>query len=530
MCRFVFPVFASASAIAQSTSRVSVDSSGAQGDSLSGSPSTSADGRYVAFQSFAANVVPGDTNQCTDVFVRDLLTGLTTRVSVSSSGAQGNLHSIDPAISADGRFVAFSSQATNLIPVDTNNALPDIFVHDRQTGTTVVVSISSLGVQGTGFSYHPSISADGRYVAFESDAYDLVPIDPYPTNDIFVHDLQTGETTLISISHSGSYSDRDSWNGSISADGRWVSFDSSATNLVPGGGTPGDHNVYVRDRENGVTTRVSVDPSGGIGNGYSGNSSISADGRFIAFRSFATNLVPGGSNGYLHVYLRDQVTATTMRCSVSSAGAQGIGDSIAPSISADGRDVAFESTAINLVLGDTNGFADIFVRDRGADLPLSFCLGDGSGAACPCGNSGAVGHGCENSAASGGALLTATGASSLSADTLVLHSSGELPSALSIFLQGGDAVPPVNFGDGVRCAGGALHRLYTKHASAGTATAPQVGDASVSLRSAILGDPIPLGASRFYQTYYRDPSATFCPAPSGGSFNVSSALAVVWSL
>jgi hypothetical protein len=267
-----------------------------------------------------------------------------------------------------------------------------------------------------------------------------------------------------------------------------------------------------------------------MGDGYSGNSSVSADGRFVAFRSFATNLVPGGSNGYIHVYVRDRFSATTSRSSVSATGLVGNGDSNSPSISADGRHVAFESTATNFAAGDTNGVQDVFVRDRGPERPLSFCLGDGSSSGCPCGNSGATGHGCENSAATGGAILSASGASNLASDTILLTSSGEPGSALSIFLQGTGSVAAVHFGDGLRCAGGTLVRLYTKHASGGTATAPQVGDASVSSRSAILGDPIPLGASRFYQTYYRDSSATFCPAPGGGSFNVSSALAVVWSL
>ena len=271
-----------------------------------------------------------------------------------------------------------------------------------------------------------------------------------------------------------------------------------------------------------------MSPSGTIGDGYSGNSSISADGRFVAFRSFAANLVAGGSNGYIHTYVRDRFTGTTTRSSVSSTSAQGNGDSNAPSISPDGRFVSFESTATNLIPNDTNAFQDVFVRDRGSDLPLPFCLGDGSSAACPCGNSGAAGHGCENSAATGGAILSAIGQSSLSSDTLVMTSSGELPSALSIFLQGGETVAYASFGDGLRCAGGTLLRLYTKSANGGATTAPQSGDAPVSTRSAVLGDPIALGSSRFYQTYYRDPSATFCPAPQGGSFNVSSALAVVW--
>jgi hypothetical protein len=158
----------------------------------------------------------------------------------------------------------------------------------------------------------------------------------------------------------------------------------------------------------------------------------------------------------------------------------------------------------------------------------SFCFGDGSGAACPCGNSGMTGHGCENSGGTGGAVLSGTGTANLSADSVQLTSSGERPNALSIFLQGNVQIAPVHFGDGLRCTGGALKRLFVKSASGGLVTAPQSGDPSVSARSAALGDPIPLGATREYQVYYRDSNASFCPNPQGGSFNVSNAIAIAW--
>jgi hypothetical protein len=158
----------------------------------------------------------------------------------------------------------------------------------------------------------------------------------------------------------------------------------------------------------------------------------------------------------------------------------------------------------------------------------SFCAGDGTSGACPCGNSGLPGHGCQNSVGSGGSLLTDTGAASLSSDTLQFQAAGELPTALSIILQGDIAIAPANFGDGLRCAGGALKRLYVKNASGGVVSAPETGDPSVSVRSAAQGDTIPAGATRIYQVYYRDPSASFCPAPVGNTFNVSNAVAVVW--
>jgi hypothetical protein len=210
---------------------------------------------------------------------------------------------------------------------------------------------------------------------------------------------------------------------------------------------------------------------------------------------------------------------------VDSNGVQGNFGSGLSRVSSDGRYVAFESGASNLVPGDTNNTADTFVRDLGAAgsfVPL--CFGDGTGGACPCSNSGSSGHGCENSAATGGALLAATGVASLSSDVVQLTSSDELPTALSIVLQGSTVIAPTSFGDGLRCTGGSLKRLYVKHAIGGVITAPEAGDPSVSARSATLGDTIPLGATRAYQVYYRDPSLGFCP----GGFNVSSAIAIAW--
>jgi hypothetical protein len=158
----------------------------------------------------------------------------------------------------------------------------------------------------------------------------------------------------------------------------------------------------------------------------------------------------------------------------------------------------------------------------------SFCLGDGSGAPCPCGNSGAAGHGCENSVSTGGALLTSSGNPSLSADTLVLTSSGERPTSFSLFVQGDSLIPALNFGDGIRCVGGNLKRLYTRNAAGGAVTAPQGGDPSISARSSALGDTIPVQGTRVYQIYYRDPNPSFCPDPPGSTFNVSNGLMVLW--
>jgi Tol biopolymer transport system component len=506
------------------TTRVSVDSAGLQANFDCWAPSISADGRYVAFWSLASNLVQGDTNGTADVFVRDGQTGATTRVSLDSAGLQGNAGSGDPSISADGRYVAFDSGASNLVPGDTNGA-QDVFVHDRQTGTTMLVSVDSSGLQGNRHSSRPSISADGRYVAFTSDAANLVPGDTNGITDTFVHDCQTGATRRVSVDSAGLQADGASYGfPSISADGRFVAFENAATNLVPGD-TNGWEDVFVHDWQTGVTTRVSVGSLGQQANFIGEYPSISADGRFVAFASEASNLVPGDTNGDWDTFVHDCQTGVTARVSVDSAGVQGNGASSMPSISADGRCVAFWSLAGFLVPGDTNNTDDIFVHDRGAVSAFTpLCLGDGTGPVCPCANTGSPGHGCENSLGTGGALLTASGVASLSSDTVQLTSSSELPTALSIVLQGSSVIAPVNFGDGLRCAGGNLKRLYTKHAIGGVMTAPQAGDQSISVRSAMLGDAIPLGATRAYQVYYRDPNLVFCP----GGFNVTNAVAIAW--
>jgi hypothetical protein len=175
------------------------------------------------------------------------------------------------------------------------------------------------------------------------------------------------------------------------------------------------------------------------------------------------------------------------------------------------------------------GDLGIYRRTLDGSVLVPFCFGDGSAGACPCGNNGSAGHGCQNSGGTGGSILFSSGVADLSADTLVHTATGERPTALSIFLQGDAAIAPVFFGDGLRCTGGVLKRLYVKNASSGVVTAPQAGDPSVSARSAALGDPIPAGATRNYQVYYRDGSASFCPAPLGSSFNASNGVTVIWT-
>jgi Tol biopolymer transport system component len=349
------------------TERVSVDSAGNEADGGSGSPDISADGRFVAFVSSATNLVAGDTNNFLDVFVHDRLTGTTERVSVNSAGNPANVETFGPlSISADGRLVAFRSAATNLVPGDTNG-FDDVFVHDRLTGVTERVSVDSAGGQANWLSDGFEISEDGRFVVFNSFATNLVPGTVNGFGDVYVHDRLTGTTERVSVDSLGNEGDNASLEPAISADGRLVAFSSYASNLVLGDAN-GHGDIFVHDRLTGVTERISA---GNETIGYSGASflpSLGSNGRFVAFGSVASNLVNGDTNGTTDAFVHDRKTGVTTRASVSSAGGQGNGISggfPGPIISADGRIVAFSSNATNLVPGDTNQEWDAFVRDLG---------------------------------------------------------------------------------------------------------------------------------------------------------------------
>ena len=349
------------------TTRVSVASDGTQGDCNSDFASLSATGRYVAFDSCASNLVSGDSNGFVDTFVHDRQTGQTTLVSVASDGTQGNdSSSSHVSISANGRYVAFQSFASNLVSGDTNNTL-DVFVHDRKTGRTTLVSVASDGTQGNGLSAHPSLSANGRYVAFASSASNLAEGgDTNGAEDVFVHDRKTGRTTLVSVASDGTQGNGESAFPSISDTGRYVAFFSSASNLVSGD-TNFTSDIFVHDRQTGQTTRVSVASDGTQANEGSGLLSISDTGRFVAFESIASNLVSTDTNNSQDIFVHDRKTGQTTRVTVASDGTQANGGSFDPypfSISANGRFVAFSSDATNLVSGDTNGVTDIFVHDR----------------------------------------------------------------------------------------------------------------------------------------------------------------------
>ncbi|MGH9891333.1 MAG: PKD domain-containing protein, partial [bacterium] len=345
------------------TTRVSIATGDVQGNRGSYSQAISGDGRYVAFESYAYNLVSGDTNNAPDIFVHDRQTGKTTRVSVATNGTQANVWgSYAPALSADGRYVAFASHANNLVSGDTNNA-PDIFVHDRQTGKTTRVSAASDGTQANAQSNKPALCRDGRYVAFISDADNLVGGDTNQVPDIFVHDRGTGTTTRVNVATDGTQANRASYSLAIPPDGRYIAFSSDADNLV-NGDTNEAPDIFVHDRGTGTTTRISIASDGTEGNDRSGHPGLSADVRLVTFTSAADNLAPVDPNGYFDdVFVRDRKTGVTRRISVASDGSAANYYSENPALSADGRHVAFYSEADNLVSEDTNQASDIFVHE-----------------------------------------------------------------------------------------------------------------------------------------------------------------------
>jgi Tol biopolymer transport system component len=332
----------------------------------------------VAFFSAASNLVANDTNGWSDTFVRDRKTGTVELVSVASDGTQGDDQSqYEPAISADGRYVAFNSHANNLVPNDTNicpadfpephdQGCLDVFVHDRKTKITERVSVASDGTEGNDHSYEPALSANGRYVAFFSAASNLVANDTNGWSDVFVHDRWRGITERVSVASDGAEGSGASYGGAISAAGRFVVFRSEAENLVFGD-TNNVSDVFVHDRKTGTTELVSVTSSETQGNGpsYVVNNSISINGRYVVFASDADNLVPADTNGVSDIFVRDRKKGTTKRISVANNGTQGNQQSAYGAvISYGGRYVAFESDANNLVSGDTNNSTDVFVNDR----------------------------------------------------------------------------------------------------------------------------------------------------------------------
>jgi hypothetical protein len=356
---------------------------GVKGNADSDSAAISADGRFVAFDSGATNLHTDDSDATRDVLVRDLQGSTTTLASRAGAsgplgqGAKGNADSRLPSISRDGRLVAFHSSASNL-HADDSDTTTDIFVRDlgaRRPTTALASRASGAAGKGNGDSGAASISADGHLVAFHSIASNLHPHDSDTVSDVFVRDLQGNTTTLVSRATGvgGAKGNWDSREASISADGRFVAFTSGATNLHP---DDADYNedIFVRDLQTNTTTLASraTGAAGANGNDNAHEPSISADGRFVAFHSAANNLHPDDADYYEDIFVRDLQTNTTTLVSraAGAAGPNSNGDSVQSSISGDGRLVAFASGATNLHPDDTDMDSDVFVRDLQANTTI----------------------------------------------------------------------------------------------------------------------------------------------------------------
>jgi len=353
------------SAAAVSTRLVSVKAGGGLPADDSEQPVVSANGRWVAFVTGASGIVPNDGNGSDDVFLRDMKLGETIRASVRSSGAEVDNGGDSPSISADGRYVAFSS-SSELVPAD-HNGQTDVYVHDRVTGRTTRISVSSAGAEATGSSTHPSISTDGRFVAFSSDAEDLVGNDTNIVSDIFVHDRETDRTKRVSLRTDGSQAiGGDSYNPSISPDGRWVAFNSVAGDFTPGD-LGLDWDVFLYDRQEGRLRRVTDLPGSAEPDGESSVPFVSDGGRHVAFWSEASDLVDGDLNGQRDVFVWTRSTDAFERVSVRSNGSEapfGAPSSLdGLSMSADGRYVAFDA-GDPLTPADDDTSRDVYVRDR----------------------------------------------------------------------------------------------------------------------------------------------------------------------
>lgn len=371
-------------------------SRGVDGEPNEGSfhPSVSADGRLVAFTSFATNLVAEDGNGQPDVFLHDRETGATTLVSVSASGEQGDDMSADAIVTADGSAVVFTSFASNMVPGDTNTcalgsnvfSCPDVFLRDLEDGSIERVSVATGGGQSDGWSSTPDVTPDGRFVTFQSDATNLAEIDTNMERDVFVHDRATGVTERVSVSSHGGEGNARSTNASISDDGRIVAFESGASNLVPrDGNQQGNANlpppdVFVHDRATGITERVSLAADGADPDDWSIFPEVSGDGRWVAFQSYATNIVPGDTNETVDVFVRDLATGAVDRVSVTDDGEEANHwASFHPlSLSRDGRLIVWSTDAWNLVPGSAEGDRQVVLRDRGPELGIGSASADGA--------------------------------------------------------------------------------------------------------------------------------------------------------
>jgi Tol biopolymer transport system component len=489
------------------TERVSVSTAGVQGDQQSGHTGSqlviesavcglacSSDGRYVVFESNAENLVPGDTNARTDIFLRDRVLGTTERVSLTAGGAQCGSDCTRPSVSDDGRFVTFQSNFQGIVAGDLTSM--DVFLRDRALGSTFKVSLANGGGQGNNNSEvlggPGALSNDGRYVVFRSLASTLVAGDTNGTWDAFVHDRATLTTTRVSVNSSGVQSNSAVNGARMSADGRFVAFSSNAPNLAPG--LSGFTDVFVRDLLANTTVCASVSPVGVPVGGFCSTPFLSRDGRYVSFDSAATNVVSGDTNSRRDVFVRDLATGSNRCASRSSSGAFGTQESYAGSVSDDGRYSAFWSLASNFATGDANARFDAFVNDRGPETFVTFCT------------AGTSSNGCV-------AALSAVGAPSATAGagfTLTANSVEGQKQGLLFYGLDNTGFAPLPWGasSSFLCIKSPIQRS-TPVASGGAAGACNGSLAldwnTLAVTPGVLGQPFTAGQHVFSQAWYRDP-------------------------
>lgn len=352
---------AEASTLPTGFTRVSQTGAGVQGGTGSSGGAMSLNADIVAFDTESSNLISGDTNGSHDVFVKHLLTGALELVSATPTGGVGDDHSFSPSVSEDGRYVAFYSEATL---TGTGSSKSQVFLRDLVTDQTVLVSEGVGGLPGNGGSGNPSMSADGRFIVFDSTANDLVPNDSYDSQSgVYVWDRLDSSIRKLSLTPAGNDPDGSSLSPGISRDGSIVAFESSAPDLVSAD-TNGVNDIFTVPTAGGSATRVSVGAAGAQSASHSQGGVLDGDGTRVLFTSTGDDLVSGDTNGVRDLFMRDLETGTTSRVSVSTSGTEGNGSTDGGfSISEDGQTIAFSSSATNLSGTDTNFSRDVFVRD-----------------------------------------------------------------------------------------------------------------------------------------------------------------------
>ena len=485
---------------------VSLAWDGSQGDGVSENPSLSSDGNIVVFSSEATRLVPGPAALFRGVYVRDRAAGTIERIDVTPAGAECNSPGISEGqTSGSGRYIVFTSSCSDLVANDTNGFW-DVFLRDRNTGVTEMISVAKAGGAGNFASSGASVTPDGRWVLFGSAATDLVNFDTNSQPDVFLRDRQEGITRRVSKPTGVWQANGASFPGGVSADGRWIAFLSGATNLA--GTTSGLTHTYVRDVVAGTAVLVSVDPNGNEANASSTRSAISPDGRYVLFTSLASNLVPGDTNDTTDVFRRDLHTGTTELISATSSGTVPVAASyswLSNSFSADGRSVLFLSEGPNLISPpDPNGRTDVFVRTCLPAEPESYCVAEVSSLGCT-------------------PAIGSTGSPSASAGSgfnIALVNTVSQKSGLFFYgLQGARLVP---FQGGFGCVQPPVRRTPLRN-SGGSAPPDCTGQFSIDFNAWIAGgaDPALVAGQHVWgQWWSRDATSSF-------NTNLSDALALV---